>query len=252
MNPMLPGTSATSTVPANPEPAGLPESRFDRRLSEIIDYAAQVFADKGYEGASMRDLSRLSGTSLAGLYYYFECKEKLLYYIQKHTFESILDRLRQRLSGAATPEERIRIFILNHVEYSVERPAAMKVLAHEDDVLKDGYGSELARIKRQYYRVCFAMVGDFLYQEGLGNAGFATRTAVMTLFGAMNWLYTWYNPKLDPPPAELARQMAALFLQGARGTPAHGAGVPAHARESSKPKRLARPAYRPARARKNS
>ena len=50
------------------------DSRFDRRLAEILDYATEIFSDKGYECASMRDLSRLSGISLAGLYYYFESK----------------------------------------------------------------------------------------------------------------------------------------------------------------------------------
>ncbi len=74
------------------------DSRFDRRLGEILDYATEIFADKGYEGASMRDLSRLSGISLAGLYYYFESKEKLLYFIQQHTFNTIMDRLRKRLA----------------------------------------------------------------------------------------------------------------------------------------------------------
>jgi len=36
------------------------------------------FGRKGYEGASMRDLSRATGMSLAGLYHYFESKERLL------------------------------------------------------------------------------------------------------------------------------------------------------------------------------
>src|SRR5580700_12152733 len=85
------------------------DSRFDRRLSEILDYATEVFAEKGYEGASMRDLSRLSGISLAGLYYYFDSKEKLLYFIQKHTFTTIIDQLRKRLEASDDPEERIRI-----------------------------------------------------------------------------------------------------------------------------------------------
>ncbi len=67
-------------------PSRVLDTRFDRRLAEILDYATEIFAEKGYEGASMRDLSRLSGISLAGLYYYFESKEKLLYFIQQHTF----------------------------------------------------------------------------------------------------------------------------------------------------------------------
>jgi AcrR family transcriptional regulator len=44
----------------------------------------------------MRDLSRESGMSLAGLYYYFESKERLLYLIQKHTFSTIVQRLKSR------------------------------------------------------------------------------------------------------------------------------------------------------------
>ena len=87
--------------PGNPSSA---DTRFDRRFSEILDYATEVFAEKGYEGASMRDLSRLSGMSLAGLYYYFESKEKLLYLIQKHTFTTIIDRLRERLAASSDPE----------------------------------------------------------------------------------------------------------------------------------------------------
>ena len=58
-----------------------------------------VFCKKGYEGASMRDLSRASGMSLAGLYYYFESKERLLFLIQKHTFTTIVQRLKARLEG---------------------------------------------------------------------------------------------------------------------------------------------------------
>src|SRR6266498_2619451 len=80
------------------------ESRFDRRLGEILFFATDVFYDKGYEGASMRDLSRASGMSLAGLYYYFESKEKLLYLIQKHTFETVLTSLKQRLELVSDPE----------------------------------------------------------------------------------------------------------------------------------------------------
>ena len=200
-----------------------PDSRFDRRLSEILDFATEVFADKGYEGASMRDLSRLSGISLAGLYYYFDSKEKLLYSIQKHTFTTILGRLRERLSHEQDPERRLRIFVHNHVEYALARHNAMKVLSHEDDVLKNGYGNELAGIKRNYYRICVGLVEDLArvnHRDGGRQRRVNTRTAVMSLFGAMNWLYTWHNPKSDPDAETLARQISDFFLQGVLGNAA--------------------------------
>ena len=199
------------------------DRRFDRRFAKILDFAAEVFADKGYEGASMRDLSRVSGMSLAGLYYYADSKEKLLYLIQKHTFTTILSRLRERLADSVDPEERLRIFVHNHVEYAVVRQKAMKVLAHEDEVLKNGYGAELAAIKREYYKICVELVEDLAKAERWtppgqsSGGGVSTRTAVMTLFGMMNWLHTWYNPRIDPEAELLARQFSDIFLQGLRG-----------------------------------
>ncbi len=67
----------------------------------------------------MRDLSRATGMSLAGLYHYFQSKERLLFLIQKHTFTTIVEKLKARLEGVTDPEQRIRIFILNHLEYFV-------------------------------------------------------------------------------------------------------------------------------------
>ena len=87
--------------------------------------------------------------SQAGLYYYFESKEKLLYLIQRHTFKTILARLEQRLQGVSDPEERIHVFIHNHLDYFLEHQQAMKVLSHEDEVLRNGYGAEIAAMKRE-------------------------------------------------------------------------------------------------------
>jgi TetR/AcrR family transcriptional regulator, cholesterol catabolism regulator len=187
------------------------ESRFDRRSAKILAHATNVFYEKGYAGASMRDLSRSSGMSLAGLYYYFESKEKLLYLIQKHTFTTIVERLHERLEQVEDPAERIRVFILNHVEYFLANPKAMKVLSHEDDVLRNGFGSEIAGIKREYYRICMKLLDDFKRAKGLE---FSSRIAVLSLFGMMNWIYTWHNPRADANAKELSRQMGDIFLQG--------------------------------------
>jgi len=189
-------------------------SRFDQRLSEILAHATDVFDKKGYEGASMRDLSRASGMSLAGLYYYFESKEKLLYLIQRHAFTTILVRLRTRLENVANAELRIRIFILNHLEYFLANQKAMKVLSHEDEVLKNGYGTEIAAIKREYVHTCVELMDEFKRTRGLE---FSSRTAALSLFGMMNWIYTWYKPRVDGGAAQLAQQMADIFLHGLLG-----------------------------------
>ena len=191
--------------------APAPATRFDKRLSEILAHATDVFCKKGYEGASMRDLSRASGMSLAGLYYYFESKERLLFLIQKHTFTTIVQRLRARLEGVSDPEQQIRIFILNHLEYFLANPASMKVLSHEADALKNGFASEVAAIKRQYYRICVGLLDELKRDRELE---FSTRIGVLSLFGMMNWIYTWHNPRVDADAEEIAREMSDIFLRG--------------------------------------
>jgi AcrR family transcriptional regulator len=162
----------------------------------------------------MRDLSRASGLSLAGLYYYFESKEKLLYLIQRHAFTTILERLRGRLEGVSDPETRIRVFISNHLEYFLANQKAMKVLSHEDEMLKNGYGAEIAGIKREYVRTGVALMEDLKRARGLE---FSSRTAALSLFGMMNWIYTWYKARLDGDAGELAREMGDIFLHGLGG-----------------------------------
>jgi len=186
-------------------------TRFDRRLSKILRYAVDVFHEKGYEGASMRDLSRASGMSLAGMYYYFKSKEQLLYLIQKHAFTTIMEQLRERLQDMSDPEKRVRVFVLNHIEYFLANQKAMKVLSHEEDVLKNTLGADILSLKREYYRTCVHLMETLQKEKGLE---FDSRVAVLSLFGMMNWIYTWYNPRIDGNAQVLARQMSDIFLSG--------------------------------------
>lgn len=193
-------------------PAGeVSDSRFDRRLAKVLEHAARIFCEKGYEGASMRDLSRATGMSLAGLYHYFESKEELLYLIQKHTFRTIIENLRERLESSKDPEQRIRILIENHIAYFLANKEAMKVLTHEDETLKNEYGSEVRAIKREYYRICLDLLEDFRRAQGLQFSG---RLAMLSLFGMINWIHTWHNPRVDAGAQGLARQMGDIFLHG--------------------------------------
>lgn len=197
--------AASRTVPRRPGPGG----KFDH----ILACATRVFCEKGYEGASIRDIARRSRVSLAGLYYYVGSKEELLYRIQKHCFATLVARLQEQLQVAGPdPESRLRALISNHICYSLQNREAMKVLSHEADSLRPPYAGEVAEIKRFYYRLCRGLLEDLKRERKLKHLN--TRLAVLSLFGMMNWLYTWYNPRVDPTADPLAEHMATLFLQG--------------------------------------
>ena len=188
-----------------------PDTRYESQMERLLEHAARIFCDKGYEGASMRDLSRACGMSLAGLYHYFSSKEELLYLIQKHAFRTIINQVKERLTVSQDPEQRVRIFIESHLEYFLANKEAMKVLTHEDETLKNGRGAEIRAIKREYYRICFDLLEDLKRAQGLEFSG---RLAVLSLFGMINWIYTWHNPRSDAGARALAREMGDIFLHG--------------------------------------
>jgi len=185
---------------------------FHKKLQHILRHAARVFSEKGYEGASIRDISRSSGVSLSGLYYYFESKQKLLYLIQIHAFTSVLKRLGQRLAGVDAAEDRLRVLISNHIDYFLRHPVEMKLLAHEDEVLEEPYRREVAEIKRQYYELARDIFEELRRTGRVRRVN--PRVAVLSLFGMMNWIYKWHNPRLDPQADRLAQTMASIFLEG--------------------------------------
>lgn len=190
----------------------LPVRVSQQKLQVILRHAARVFSEKGYEGASIRDISRASGISLAGMYYYVESKQKLLYLIQLSTFKTVLERLEKRIAGVADPLERLRILIRNHLEYFLRHPVEMKVLSHEDEALEGDYRKEVLAVKRRYYEVALGIFEE-LRATGVTRRMNA-RVAVLSLFGMMNWIYTWHRPGVDPKAEALAEGMVSTFLHG--------------------------------------
>jgi len=163
----------------------------------------------------MRDIARATGVSLAGLYYYFASKEELLYLIQRHTFETILAAAQRKIETIASPETGLRALILLHLQFFLDHPNEMKVLTHEEAWLGQAHGREVRTIKRAYYQLCLAQVEALKKARHLHQLN--TRLAVLSLFGMLNWIYTWYNPRIDPDAATCADIMGGIFLEGILG-----------------------------------
>jgi AcrR family transcriptional regulator len=189
----------------------------EAKLQHILVHAAQIFAEQGFEAASIRDLSRATGVSLSGLYYYFESKQKLLYLIQYNTFTFVLERLRSRLREVQEPKARLRVLVQNHIEYFLSHPNEMKVLSHEEEALGAPFREEVATIKRHYYALA-REIFDAVAAEGQ-SPGMNPRVAVLSLFGMMNWIYKWHKPKVDPDAEELTDTIVGIFLHGTLTAP---------------------------------
>lgn len=186
---------------------------YDQKLALILRTAAAIFAEKGYHQASIRDISRATGVSLSGLYYYFRSKEELLFRIQDHCFGTVLEKLEALLAGEQDPRRRLELLVENHLEFFASNMKEMKVLSHEAESLTGKFRERVNERKRGYAERCRAILGELRPAVSTEEQ----RVATFALFGMMNWIYNWYRPERDVPVSELARQMSGLFLAGYLG-----------------------------------
>jgi AcrR family transcriptional regulator len=211
-----------------------PREGYEQRLEKILAAACGTIARLGYERASMREVAKATGVSLAGLYHYFDCKEKMLFLIQFRTFGGLHQSLLEKLHGVTDPEEQLRVMIRGHVAFFAANMDALKVCSHELDTLSGASSEETRNIRREYYSLTRSII-DRLLDARAPSVALNRHVLTMSLFGALNWLYRWYDPASGPSVTAVANQMASQFLHGvyhlagsAGATEGSAAGPPEH------------------------
>ena len=204
-------------------------SRYDQKLELILRTTARIFAEKSFHSTTMRDISRATGVSLAGLYHYCKSKEELLFLIQDHCFGRVLERLVQRLGSVSDPSEKLRILIDNHLSFFAANMAEMKVLSHEADSLAGDLHVHVSNKKRQYTRLARKILSELQNSSPAGPSSRASKrngprrkgarrldvtVATYALFGMMNWIYNWYDPRGKLSVSQLVDNITQLFLAG--------------------------------------
>lgn len=185
---------------------------FDGKRFHLLESAARVFSEVGYDGASMRRIAAEAQVSPAGIYNYVAGKEELLYWIQYHTFDSLLQGLHVSLEGVVEPRQRLVTAVRNHVRHFGENMHELKVCARELETLEGEAYDAVQERRRSYFDAVHQLVKDLEPRQGTHLDSWI---ATANLFGMINWFYQWYDAgrgqvSLD----DLAAQQTALFLDG--------------------------------------
>jgi len=185
---------------------------YNRKLDHVVAAAARVIARQGYGRSTLRQVSLEADMSLAGLYHYFSSKEELLFRIQYHTFDAILQGLAERLEGVDDPEDGLRVMVTNHLEHFLAHMDELKVCAGEMETLTGDYYEQVRVLRQRYLGVTVDIIESIAAEAGGTRAD--PRLATLYLFGMLNWIYMWY-PAAEGTAAEtLANQVLILFLDG--------------------------------------
>ena len=200
------------TARKNRRPARTARRGHEERLEHILSVAARVFADEGYEKASIRKIASKLNGSLSALYYYVKSKEELLFRIQYHTFDSLVRALKAKIRGVTDPEEKIRLMVESHLEHFLSHISELKVCSHELESLTGQAYRKVLEVRREYFRVTLGIIKEI--RKKRGASGPDAHLAALHLFGMLNWIYMWYDPEKNPSGRKLSEQLSSLFLSG--------------------------------------
>jgi len=185
------------------------------KRDEILDRAAQCFADKSYPAATMNDIAAANGTSKARLYHYYDAKEAILFDLLDRYTQRLLSLIgqaeataqRRNLDDRAALHELIRSF-LQEYETSATRQGA---LLHDTQFL----GSEQRELILNRQRDLVSAVTRFLCRAYPGRLNPGNQTAAtMMLFGMINWTFTWLRPGGPMSYAAFAEEVIRTLESG--------------------------------------
>jgi AcrR family transcriptional regulator len=190
-------------------------SQHEIKRDEILDVAAQCFAERSYAAASMNDIAAAGGTSKARLYHYYESKEAILFDLLDRYTQRLLAIIgqaeataqRRNLDERAALHELVRSF-LQEYETSATRHVA---LLHDTKFL--GQTQRELILDRQ--RDIVSAVTRFLRRAYPSRVGPANQSAVvMMLFGMINWTFTWLRPGGPMSYAAFAEEVIGMLDRG--------------------------------------
>ncbi|MFZ5691505.1 MAG: TetR/AcrR family transcriptional regulator [Pseudomonadota bacterium] len=204
------------------EPAERRKRATHRRAGEIIEAAAQVFAERGYHGATTQDIADVLKIRQASLYYYFPSKEVALELVCMRGVEGFYETEKAIAEGPGTATERLSGLVRAHISPLLDRNNFVKVFLTQRQFLP-------AHSRRRVGKVSRAVEAIFegVLKEGQRNGEFRadldTRLATLSILSIVNGCAAWYARE-QVSIERIGSEFIAFILRGIDGRGAAGTG----------------------------
>jgi len=189
-------------------------------LESVLRAAVEVFNERGYDGASMEDLSRRLGIAKSGIYHHVSGKEELL--------RMALDRALDGLWEAADRAQAMDAPAIERLEALVRGAVAVlqSQLPYVTLLLRVRGNTEVERAALARRRSFDALVASLVAEaerDGDIRADIDPRLTARLLFGTVNSIVEWYRPAAaagspgtGPGSVSLADAVCAITFDGLR------------------------------------
>jgi AcrR family transcriptional regulator len=173
------------------------------RRAQIVTAAVEVFAELGYDGASLREVGLAAGMEKGHLSYYFPTKKDLLFEIVNDLHDQFLVGMVE-WPGDPDDREDVRLYRLLRAHAELVCILHLQVrVAYESMRFLSADRQVLVTKKRDHYEAELAKLIDGW--RATGSASIApTHVATKAILGMLNWSYYWYRPEGPDSPAQIA------------------------------------------------
>src|SRR5437868_1984733 len=159
-----------------------------RRQQEVLEAAARVFHEKGYESTSIQDIAEAVGILKGSLYYYIRSKEALLYEILQGVHEDALANIRRLDAIEGDALQKIRAFVMLHLTFNAENLTKMGVFFHDFRSLSPERRKLIVEARDLYD----ALLRDLIREgqaESIVCPDIDPKLAALGVMGMLNWIY---------------------------------------------------------------
>ena len=183
-----------------------------RDRDQIVDAAARLFGEKGYEETSLDDVAADLGTARSALYYHVSGKAELRSLIQIRRVQMLVAECRAIADSKATPAEKLGGLVRAHIShfarfYPESRGWSFITSAR---AVQDA-SSEALHAEQRKVDGCIREV----IREGIADGSFRevdVALAALGVIGMCNYVTTWYRPDGARTLAEIADTYAGMAV----------------------------------------
>ena len=201
-----------------------PSADYVHKRAAILEAAARVFQQTGYERASMNDVAMEAGADRASVYYYFKGKHELFHAVIIDAVQHLVDSA-ERIAATDVPAaERVRRLVVELMQAYTDHYPYLYVYVQEDmtRLAKDDASSTtLRRLARRFNSAVEGMLAAGI-ESGEFKPGLDPRLATNGILGALNWSHRWFRPGESLAPDDVAAVFVEMFLYGLTTASARG------------------------------
>ncbi len=183
---------------------------YDERRQEILDSAAAMFAERGFDGTSIATIAQNCGVSKALLYHYYDSKEALLYDMLRSHCLLLVQTAENAVEQDEQPKEQLDQFVKELMNLYIDSRDKHIVLLNNLHCLPAEQQSEIKTLERRVIEIVKNLLSEL--KPELSDP--IKSSLAMYLMGAINWTYTWFKPQGTVSTDEFAKLATTVFLNG--------------------------------------